>query len=619
MYQSSFLFRSDILCLFLTYSSYPFLAPSTKHRRMPCGSLCYLRTKALSVRRHNEFFASADSSSHENVLPRLDSSFSTGWDFLSKTTQQSVLEDGNKIEKLKAEKDGSLAWQEIQKYSQMLRSGNVDWEDIPPEDLDIRLKWAGFFHRKKRAPGTFMVRLRLPNGVIWDYQLKALCRFLRRYDLQNTCFDITTRQNLQLRGIRLDDASIFLEELHRLEIGCFQSGMDNVRNIVGSPLAGIDPYELYDTRGICFALDEMISNRGRGKPDFANLPRKFNIAVGSSSTDTVHGHINDLAFLPVAKCDHSGIVLFDILIGGLLSPKRNEASRRLKLWIPESSILAVTRIVLEIYRDFGLRNSRATSRFVYLVESWGLERMKAEIARRLEESNVEWFTSLKDSIVDHSAPLIGSEIFGVNSQRQQGRFFLGCHVPVGRLTVEEADALADIASNYSEGEIRLTVDQNFILPNIDRTKIEGVLREPLLRERFSYEPKPLLKGLVSCTGSQFCGLALIETKNRAMELSMVLHEMLDFPDGQAIRIHWTGCPNSCGQAQVANIGLMGAPAKRNGKLVEGVDIYLGGKLGVNSTLGTLYRKGIPCDFKYLLPVMIELLQTHFGARLKSHI
>ncbi|EME27862.1 ferredoxin-nitrite reductase [Galdieria sulphuraria] len=584
---------------------------------MHCRSLCYVRTNALSVRRLNETTASADSAPLEDSLPSFDLPLITGWDFLPKTIQQSVLENNNKIEKLKAEKDGSLAWQEIQKYSQMLRDGNVNWEDIPPEDLDIRLKWAGFFHRRKRVPGTFMVRLRLPNGIIWGYQLKALCSFLRRYDLQNTCFDITTRQNLQLRGIRLEDAGIFLEELTRLGIGCFQSGMDNVRNIVGSPLAGIDPYELYDTRSICFALDEMISNGGKGKPDFANLPRKFNIAVGSYSVDTVHGHINDLAFLPIAKDDSSGSLLFEILIGGLLSPKRNETSLRLNLWVPESSILAVTRVVLEIYRDFGFRNSRATSRFIYLIESWGLERIKAEIVRRLEEKDVVWLEPLKNSIADNSAPVIGSEIFGIHLQRQKDKFFLSCHVPVGRLNVQEAEVLADIASNYSCGEIRLTVDQNFILPNIVRTKIESVLQEPLLRERFTHRPRPLSKGLVSCTGSQFCGLALIETKNRSLELCKILEETLDFPDGQTVRIHWTGCPNSCGQAQVADIGLMGAPAKQDGKLVEGVDIYLGGTLGVNSTLGTLYRKGIPCDFKYLLPIMIELLQTHFGARLKE--
>ncbi|GJD11722.1 Ferredoxin--nitrite reductase [Galdieria sulphuraria] len=514
---------------------------------MHCRSLCYVRTNALSVRRLNETTASADSAPLEDSLPSFDLPLITGWDFLPKTIQQSVLENNNKIEKLKAEKDGSLAWQEIQKYSQMLRDGNVNWEDIPPEDLDIRLKWAGFFHRRKRVPGTFM----FPS------------------------------QNLQLRGIRLEDAGIFLEELTRLGIGCFQSGMDNVRNIVGSPLA--DDIERWK----------------------------------SYSVDTVHGHINDLAFLPIAKDDSSGSLLFEILIGGLLSPKRNETSLRLNLWVPESSILAVTRVVLEIYRDFGFRNSRATSRFIYLIESWGLERIKAEIVRRLEEKDVVWLEPLKNSIADNSAPVIGSEIFGIHLQRQKDKFFLSCHVPVGRLNVQEAEVLADIASNYSCGEIRLTVDQNFILPNIVRTKIESVLQEPLLRERFTHRPRPLSKGLVSCTGSQFCGLALIETKNRSLELCKILEETLDFPDGQTVRIHWTGCPNSCGQAQVADIGLMGAPAKQDGKLVEGVDIYLGGTLGVNSTLGTLYRKGIPCDFKYLLPIMIELLQTHFGARLKE--
>jgi len=540
----------------------------------------------------------------------------TGWDFLPEQTKQSILEGSNKIEKLKAEKDGSLAWQDIHNYSRMLREGNMNWEDIPPEDLDIRLKWAGFFHRRKKVPGTFMIRLRLPNGIIWSHQLRGLCHFLRRYDLQQACFDITTRQNLQLRGIKLEDASFFLEELNQLRIGCFQSGMDNVRNIVGSPVAGIDPNELYDTRSICFALDEMISNKGKGKPDYANLPRKFNIAVGGYPVDTVHGHINDLTFLPVTKLDHLGKPLFKILVGGLLSPKRNEISHSLDIWIPEGSILEVTRAVLEIYRDFGLRNSRAQSRFIFLVEKWGTERMKAEIIQRLSRNNIEWIEPESDFTENDCSKLYSESLLGIQSQRQENKVFLGCVVPAGRISVEEAEDLADIADNFSNGELRLTVSQNFILPNIDKTVVERVLEQPLLQDKFSYKPKPLLRGLVSCTGSQFCGLGLIETKNRSLQLCKILEELVDFPDKETVRIHWTGCPNSCGQAQIADIGLMGAPAKKNGKLVEGVDIYIGGTLGENPVLGTIYRKGIPCDFAHLVPVMIELLQTHFGAKVK---
>eukprot|EP00871_Galdieria_phlegrea_P000224 jgi/Galph1/1201/GphlegSOOS_G5929.1 len=575
----------------------------------------YCSETKLSLKEHTNFRDSTKSPLSNQTKEASDGSVLTGWQMLPQETQQRILNCNNKIEKLKAEKDGSLAWREIETYGQMLRNGNIKLEDIPPEDVDIRFKWAGFFHRRKRAPGTFMIRLRLPNGIIWSHQLKGLCQFLRRYDLQQTCFDITTRQNLQLRGVRLEDSSVFLEELKRLGIGCFQSGMDNVRNIVGSCLAGVDSHETYDTRQLCFDLDDMIAKRGRGKPEYTNLPRKFNIAIGSSSFDTVHAHINDLAFLPVNQVG-SRKLLFKILVGGLLSPKTNETSRDLGIRVPESSILVVTHIILEIYRDFGLRSSRATSRFIFLIEAWGLEKMRAEITRKLNEANAEWYEPDDGSMENFSKqPHWASDIFGVHPQKQENKVFLGCKVPVGRMSVEETETLADIAERYSNGEIRLTVDQNFILPNIDIKNIDDVLKETLLQEKFSYQPQPLSKGLVSCTGAQFCGLALIETKNRALKICKALEEHLEFPIERPVRIHWTGCPNSCGQAQVADIGLMGAPAKHDGKLVEGVDIYINGTAGTDSKLGTLYRKGVSCDTE-LLPTMMELLQAHFGAKLK---
>jgi ferredoxin-nitrite reductase len=174
--------------------------------------------------------------------------------------------------------------------------------------------------------------------------------------------------------------------------------------------------------------------------------------------------------------------------------------------------------------------------------------------------------------------------------------------------------LARIAEVYGNGEIRLTVEQNVIIPNVPNSRLDAFLAEPLL-ERFSINPDPLTRALVSCTGAQFCNFALIETKNRALAMIKELEAELFFP--RPVRIHWTGCPNSCAQPQVADIGLMGTKVRKNGKTVEGVDLYMGGKVGKDAQLGSCVQKGIACED--LKPVLRNLLLEQFGARANQEV
>jgi ferredoxin-nitrite reductase len=201
---------------------------------------------------------------------------------------------------------------------------------------------------------------------------------------------------------------------------------------------------------------------------------------------------------------------------------------------------------------------------------------------------------------------------GVYRQKQAGLNYVGLHVPVGRLFAPDMFEIARLAEVYGNGEIRLTVEQNLIIPNVPDSRLEALLQEPLL-EKFSVNPTPLVRSLVSCTGSQFCNFALIETKNRALAMIRELETELELT--QPIRVHWTGCPNSCGQPQVADIGLMGTKARKDGKAVEGVDLYMGGKVGKDAHLGSCVQKGIPCDD--LKPVLRSLMIEQFGARPKT--
>ncbi len=511
---------------------------------------------------------------------------------------QAAEKDGttlNKFEKFKAEKDGLAIKDELEHFAQ------IGWEAMDKTDLEHRLKWVGVFYRPV-TPGKFMMRLRVPNGIISSEQMRVLGEIVQRYGDDGNA-DITTRQNLQLRGIRIEDIPDIFQRLKSVGMTSVQSGMDNVRNITGSPMAGLDADELIDTRELVQKVQDMITNCGQGNYQFSNLPRKFNIAIEGGRDNSVHAEINDIAFVPAYK---EGELGFNVVVGGFFSAKRCEAAIPMNVWVrPNQEVVDLCRGILEVYRDNGLRANRQKSRLMWLIDEWGIEEFRTRVANHLgyplataaEKDAIDWEKR------DH---------LGVFPQKQEGLSYIGLCVPVGRLFADDMFDLARIAEVYGSGELRLTVEQNVIIPNIAAENMATLLTEPLLA-KFTPNPTPLQRALVSCTGAQFCNFALIETKNRAVDLIRQLDAELNIPQG--VRMHWTGCPNSCGQPQVADIGLMGTKARKDGKTVEGVDLYMGGKVGKDAHLGSCVQKGIPCeDLKSLLT---SILIEQFGATPKG--
>ena len=506
----------------------------------------------------------------------------------------------NKFEKLKAEKDGLEVKKQLEDFAR------IGWEAMDETDRDYRLKWLGVFFRPV-TPGKFMMRLRMPNGILTSGQMRVLAEILQRYcqsggfqDQANA--DITTRQNIQLRGIRIEDLPEIFNRLHSAGMTSVQSGMDNVRNITGSPVAGIDGDELIDTRGIVRKVQDMITNNGEGNPSFTNLPRKFNIAIAGCRDNSVHAEINDIAFIPAYK---NGTIGFNVIVGGFFSAKAYVAAIPLNAWVDPRDVVAMCEAVLLVYRDNGPRANRQKSRLMYLIEEWGIEKFRAEVEKQLgfplqpaaEKDEILW--DKRDHI-------------GIHAQKQPGLNYIGLHIPVGRMYAQDMFDLARLAEVYGSGEIRLTVEENLIVPNIPDSRIGAFLKEPLL-QRFTINPEPLQRSLVSCTGAEFCNFALIETKNRALAMIKELDGELSVE--RPVRIHWTGCPNSCAQPQVADIGLMGTKTRKDGKTVEGVDLWMGGTVGKDAHLGSCVRKGIPCDD--LKPVLRDLLIEQFGAQPKQ--
>lgn len=468
----------------------------------------------------------------------------------------------NKIEQIKAAKHPLDVIDDLARYAAQ------GFAAIPEDDYE-RLKWYGLFMRRT-TPGYFMLRLRIPNGILTAPQLREIANLAIVYGRGTA--DITTRQNIQLRWITIDQAPAIFERLRLVGLTSQQSGMDNVRNYVGCPIAGLDPDEVLDASYLTRALQDAIL----GRREYADLPRKFNIAVTGCREDCGHAQANDLGFTP-ATGPH-GAVGFNVWIGGALGGKEPRLGEPLDAFVRPYEVVEVTCRILDVFRDEGPRESRLEARLKVLLKrrgsAWFREQVEARLGRPLPRAG-------KDEIRRH-----GGDHIGVHRQRQAGRVYVGLLVPVGRVRGEQLRELARLADAYGAGEIRLTTDQNVIIPHVAETALPDLLREPLL-EDLSPHPSPVLRGLVSCTGNDYCHYSLIDTKGRALELAAALdRELGGLPFGHRLRIHLSGCPHACGQHHIADIGLQAARVRRNGAIHDAVDVFLGGRLGRDGRLAT---------------------------------
>jgi ferredoxin-nitrite reductase len=508
----------------------------------------------------------------------------------------------SKIEQAKAELCG------LELAPRLEELGRQGWESLDEATLTIRLKWLGIFFRPV-TPGRFMVRLRLPNGVIRAEQLAVLAEAIDRCGEHGSA-DLTTRQNIQLRGLLLEDMAPLLAELERVGLTSRQSGHDNPRNITGNPLAGIDPEEIVDTRPLVDAIQAVLL----GEAGPRNLPRKFNVAVGGAP-DSFLLH-NDLAFLPAER---EGELGFTVMVGGFFSAQRNELAIPLELWLPAEQLPGFTLAVLRHFEGAGNRQQRNKSRLMYLIDQLGLEGYRqavlstwAELVAELGPDQAGDPATAAAHDGSHMVTRAPRDGLGVQPQKQEGLHWLGLHVPMGRLDAEAMVELARLACAYGSGELRLTEAQNALIVNVPGERVEALLAEPLL-QRFRPDPSPLQAEAVSCTGNAYCSFALIPTKGTAQAVLEELEQRVELP--HAVRMHWTGCPNACGQPYMGQIGLMGAKARQDGQMVEAAKIFLGGSMDAAPKLAELHDKGVPLTD--LADVLEELLVERFGARRRA--
>lgn len=488
----------------------------------------------------------------------------------------------NETEKKKLEKDGLKIFEDIPRYAK------EGFQSIPKEQWDM-FKWAGCYLQKPKEDGYFMMRVNVPSGILNYEQLVALAKIATDYG--RGVYDITTRQAVQFHWLEIHHLPDIFERLNKVGLSSAGACGDITRNIVGNPLAGIDPNELFDTTPIVkeiydyFQLNE----------EFSNLPRKYKISISANTKNASNAEINCLSFTPATKI-LAGVETagFHVKVGGGLSSSPFLA-QTLDVFITPNQVKDIAIAITTLFRDYGYRVKRHRSRLKFLVADWGIDKFKEELIKLVgqlpskgEENLNEWNAGY---------------FYGVHKQKQKGLSYIGFNVPVGRLSADEVFELARIAKKYGNGEIRNCNSQNIIIPNIKNSQIELMLQEPIFT-RIKMSPPKFIGYAVSCTGIEYCNLALVETKEKMKKIANYLDSqvMMDVP----IRFHMVGCPNSCGQRQIADIGLQGIKTKTKDKqMVEAFEIYVGGTLQNGGKFNNKLKGKIEAD--ELEEVLKELL------------
>jgi ferredoxin-nitrite reductase len=431
-----------------------------------------------------------------------------------------------------------------------------------------------------------MMRVRMSNGLTNAAQIRTIAEISQEFGPGFA--DITTRQQMQLRGFGIERVPEIWQRLDAVGLVSIQTGMDNIRNVAGCAVAGLTPHELFDASPVVRGFTELFM---RNK-SFTNLPRKFNVAITGCTENCTHAESQDLALVPaIARIDGADTHGFNILVGGKMGSGGFQAARPLNAFVRPEDAVAVCAEITFIFRDYGSRKTRNRARLAFLIDQWGVERFRRELEQRLGRPLPP---SGKDARGTRHA-----DHLGVVKQKQPGLNAVGLAIPVGRVTTAQLSELARIAETYGTGDIRLTMAQNVVIPNVADAVLPAMGREPLLGE-LSPEPHPAFRGLVSCTGIDYCHFALIETKELAMKTAQHLSRHL--PGRKSFTTHWSGCPAGCGNHALADIGLLGKNVRIDGRVVDAVDVFIGGKTGANAKAGTKILEDVPCDD---LPEVLE--------------
>lgn len=463
--------------------------------------------------------------------------------------------------------------------------------EAPNAERRYRFKFHGLFHVAP-AQDSFMLRLRVPGGVIRADQIRGLAEIAQAWG--NHRLDLTTRSNIQIREFQPKDIVNVLNRLRTLGMSSVGSGADNIRNITASPISGYDPTELIDVQPFADALQNYITN----SRDMFGLPRKFNIAFDNGGTISALADTNDIGFVAVSVTEGKSVpagVYFRVLLCGITGHK--QFATDCGLLLRPDQLVAVAAAMVRVFAENGDRTDRKKARLKYLVDRWGLDRFVSETEKKLAFPVLH----VAASECEPRAPIDRAGHLDVHPQSQPGLSYIGVCVPVGWLPIEQARAVADIAECYGSGEVRLTVWQNLIIPNVPQEHVAEACAE-LKAAGLAIETGRVQSGTVACTGSRGCRFAMTDTKGHALEIARSLDTA--FVIQQPINLHVTGCSNSCAQHYIGDIGLMGV--KVGGE--EGYQVNLGG--GSDSDQAIARQLFPAVKYSDLLPMLHSLLAEY---------
>ena len=531
----------------------------------------------------------------------------------------------------------------------------------PDKEALFRFKWNGLFFLTPNKE-AFMARLRIPGGQLQTFQLREIARVAQ--ELTSGYVQITTRANFQIRLIEMKDAPEVLRRIQSVGLHTRGAGADNIRNLTANPTAGIDPHELIDTMPLCHQLGQIILN----DRSFYDLPRKFNIALdgggligtvedtndiglravrispsplnglwaqprreespslagvrgesefGTTTAPTAFGESHPSPSIPLpvegrGKQDGDAAsssippgIYFRVALGGATGHKA--FARDLGVLVKPDEVLKVTSALVRVYIANGNRGDRKKARLKHLLETWTLEKYLEETEKLLGYKLLRAPANLQFSISNSQSAIPHTHV-GVFPQKQSGLNYIGVAIPVGQITPKQMLRLAEIAELYGSSEVRLTVWQNLIIPNIPDAFVETV-KKALVKMGLHWQQSNLRSGIIACTGSSYCKFAAANTKGHALELADYLDKRVKLD--QPINIHLTGCPNSCAQHYMGDIGLLGAKVKVAGESFDGYHVFVGGGFGERQAIGRQVFQCVSCnDLKPTLERMLKGYLRH---------
>ena len=478
-------------------------------------------------------------------------------------------------ERLKLAKNPWESWDEVRAFAKQGR------DSVAGEWTGLYFKWWGVYTQgdglgvtggvggEGKASEYFMMRIGLPNGLLTSHQTRVIGEITKKH--ARNLADITTRQNIQLHWLTIADLVDVTDQL--TEIGLSPKGAcgDVVRNVTGCPIAGLDHHELLDASPLAVEVAHFLT----ANPEFYNLPRKFKISITGCPLWCSYPEINDLA-LTAIKRTVNGVdeIGYTLRIGGGLSSEPHIAER-LPAFIPQDKAMDVITAVVRIFKEqLGLRESRTHARIKYLFmkHGWTVDSMLAAIEDKL---------GYKLDPSPLSADVVPDDVYrdhvGIKPQKQAGLSTVGASVMGGRVSGDTLVALADLAEKYGDGNLRATIMQNIVIANVKNDQVRALIAD-LHALDLRVEVTPFWRGAIACTGTEFCKLAIAETKAFSKWLTSEMEERLPGFD-QQIKLHVTGCTNSCGQSWIADIGLEGKKIKKDGKMVDAFYFCVGGSVG----------------------------------------